>query len=119
MLFNSILNFAIEQGVTTFYSPTSSSSWLIRTRIGRRKRTVRAHLRPDGDRASSPPRSGNWWAIDVKANRDRVVHPEKGEEVTTRAHDSASATTSNGDWATSALTPDGCRSPSRALLLRR
>ena len=85
MLFNSILNFAIEQGVTTFYSPTSKfvMAHTDRNRSPKKELFERIYDRTVAERFAAT-RSGNWWVIDVKANRDRVVHPEKGEEVMTR-----------------------------------
>jgi len=85
MLFNSILNFAVEQGVTTVYSPVSASvlANTDKRRAPKKDLFERIYDRTVTERYATT-RSGNWWVIDVKANRDRIVRPEKREEVTTR-----------------------------------
>jgi peptidoglycan/xylan/chitin deacetylase (PgdA/CDA1 family) len=81
MLLNGILNFAIEKGFKRFYSPTAD--WTIH-QIPPSRRVQRELFERVYDRALNQhfqaTRRGPWWLIDVAANRDRVILPEKRTE---------------------------------------
>lgn len=82
MLLNAILNFALEQKLEYIFSPTAdfvlaqvpadrSVQRQLFDRIYDRTIVSRYHAR----------RQGNWWIINVRENRERLVLPAKGEEV--------------------------------------
>ncbi len=81
MLLNSIMNFAIENGVRTVHTPPADFA----LRHTDPNRDVRRAL---SDRVYDtapnavfrPARRGQWWVIDVAANRNRVVAPETRRE---------------------------------------
>jgi hypothetical protein len=83
MLFNSILNFAVEQGIETVQSPVSEFvlSHTDKKRSPKRDLFERIYDRTVTERYAAM-RSARWWVIDVKSNRDRIVYPERREEVT-------------------------------------
>ena len=86
MLFNSILNFAVERGIKTIYSPTAD---LVMAQTDRKRSVKKALFERVYDRTVtdrfSATRANDWWVIDVEANRDRLVIPEKREEEMPRA----------------------------------
>lgn len=82
MLFNSIMNFAIENNMRTVYSPTSD--WALRHTDP--KRTVQRELfERVYDRALNrqfrTTQKRKWWTIDVVKNKDRIVVPQKKQEL--------------------------------------
>jgi hypothetical protein len=85
MLLNSILNFAVERGLRTIYSPTSE---LVMANTDK-SRSVKSALfdrvydRTVTERFAAAKADG-WWVIDVKRNRDRLVRPQRCEEVMPR-----------------------------------
>lgn len=85
MLFNSILNFAVERGVKTLYSPTSDTviGHTDRSRPVERSLFERVYDRTVIERFAAA-KSGGWWVIDVDSNKNRVVTSKKCEEVTPR-----------------------------------
>jgi len=81
MLLNRILNFAVEKGLKRFYSATAD--WTIR-HIPSSRRVQRDLFERIYDRAVNEQfkasRQGPWCLIDVAANRDRLIAPEKKTE---------------------------------------
>ena len=81
LLLNSILNFAIDRGLERFYSPTAD--WTIQhipaSRSVKRELFERVYDRALNQRFQAI-RQGPWWIIDVAANRERIVVPEKRSE---------------------------------------
>jgi hypothetical protein len=86
MVFNSILNFAIECGARTIYSPVSD---LVIAHTDRKRPVKKALFERVYDRTVTErfaaTRAHGWWVIDVEANCDRLVIPEKREEVPPRS----------------------------------
>lgn len=85
MLLNSILGFALEHGLTTVNTPTAEYA-RDQTDPARSveaelfDRVYDRHVRDNYD----VQRKGNWWAIDVVANRRRTVLGEQKTEPTSR-----------------------------------
>jgi hypothetical protein len=81
MLLNSIMNFAVENNIQKIYSPASP---LIMAHTDPDRTTQKELFERVYDRAInrqfSTTRQGDWWVIDVRANRDRVLVPTKHEE---------------------------------------
>ena len=76
LLMNGILNFALERGLTTVYSPAAS----LVMRQTDRSRTVKPELFDRVyDRAIAhrwtATKHGDWWRINIAHNRDRIVVP--------------------------------------------
>lgn len=74
MLLNGLLNFAVEMGIRTFFSPTAGlvmeNSRPAQPELFERiyDRTLNALF--------EVRRRGRWWVVDVEANRHRLVRPE-------------------------------------------
>ena len=84
MLLNSIMNFALENNIVRMYSPTAA--FVVKQTDP--KRTVQKELFERVYDAAvnqhfSVTRKGNWWVIDVRANRERLVVPAKAAETLT------------------------------------
>jgi hypothetical protein len=81
LLLNASLNFALEHGLATVYTPTAD---LALEHTDRRRNPGRELFERIYDRSvASRFRAtlhGGWWAIDVAENRARVVAPETKEE---------------------------------------
>ena len=82
MLMNSVMNFAVERNIRKVYSPTTDLVMTCTDPTGPIKRelydrvydrTVLQHFRT--------VRKGKWWVIDVTKNRDKMVIPERKEEI--------------------------------------
>lgn len=76
MLLNAVLAFALERGAEEIRLPTAS----LAMRHTDRRRTVGAELFErvydrDVRRLFDVERAGDWWVLDVRANRDRAVLP--------------------------------------------
>ena len=80
MLFNSILNFAVEQGVKTIHSPTADLviAHTDSSRVVKRPLFERIYDRTVTERFAAT-QANRWWIIDVEANRHRLVAPQKRE----------------------------------------
>ncbi len=81
MLLNSIMNFALENNIARIYSATAAFA----IKQTDPERTVQKELFErvyDSaiNQHFSVTKHGNWWAIDVQANRERLVLPAKLEE---------------------------------------
>ena len=81
MLYNSIMNFAIEKNVERVYSPTSDFA----LKHTDPKRSVQEELfERVYDRTLNKQyrttREGKWWVIHVAENRDKIVIPKKKRE---------------------------------------
>ncbi|MGH8005394.1 MAG: hypothetical protein ACREQ3_00095 [Candidatus Binatia bacterium] len=81
MLLNSIVNFAVENGIGKMYSPTAD----LAIENTDPKRTVQRELfERVYDRAVNKyfraTREGKWWLLDIDENRERVIIPEKNRE---------------------------------------
>lgn len=82
MLLNSILNFALQNNVKNIYSPTANLAMAYTDP----KRNVQKELfERIYDRTVNKlfraTKEGKWWAIDVEENRQKIVIPEKKEEM--------------------------------------
>lgn len=76
ILFNSIMNFAIENDIKNVYSPTSDFA-MIHTdqkRVVQRELFERVYDRAVRDHYIAE-NQGEWWAIDVARNKDRIIIP--------------------------------------------
>lgn len=82
MLFNSIMNFAIENNIKTIYSPTSDFAM---ENTDPKRHVQRELFERAYDRAVYKHflaiKEGKWWVIDVSNNRDRIIIPEKKREI--------------------------------------
>ncbi len=83
MLLNSVLNFAVENNITTIYSQTADSvlenadpNRSVRRELFDRiyDRTVKKYYRGS--------RKGKWWVLNVGQNKKRIVVPTQNEETT-------------------------------------
>jgi hypothetical protein len=81
MLLNAILNFAMEQQLDFILSPTADFvlKHVPADRHVNRQLFDRIYDRTVMNRYHAV-RKGNWWVIDVRVNRERLVVPTKGEE---------------------------------------
>ncbi len=81
ILFNGMMNFAIENNVKSFYSPTADFviAQTDPSRTVQRDLFERVYDRVV-DEQWLARRVGNWWVIDVVGNRDRVIVGEKKQE---------------------------------------
>jgi hypothetical protein len=85
MLLNSILEFAVEHGITTVYVPTADAA---REQTDEARevqaelfdRVYDRHVRDNYE----VQRKDRWWAMDVDANRGRMVRGEKSTEPRSR-----------------------------------
>jgi hypothetical protein len=81
MLMNAVMNFAVERGIKKVYSPAST---LVMANTDRSRRVQKPMFERVYDGCVNPrfaaAREGNWWVIDVAANRERLVAPSKREE---------------------------------------
>jgi hypothetical protein len=80
MLLNSLVHFAMENGVRTIHSPTAATAM----RHADPKRTVQPELfERVYDKSLTDyydvVHRGKWWVIDVARNRDRIVVPDRVE----------------------------------------
>ena len=81
MLINSLILFAVENGIRAILSPTAAM-------VMRHSDPARSPKSPLFERVYDDAlvnhydvsRRGDWWMIDIKKNRDRVVVPERVEE---------------------------------------
>jgi hypothetical protein len=82
MLLNSIVNFAVENNIKKIYSPTADlaientdSLRNVQKELFERvyDRAVRKHF--------EIMKKGKWWEIDVAKNREKLVIPEKRQEI--------------------------------------
>lgn len=84
LLLNSIMNFALENKIKRFYSPTADFV-IANTDPKRRDAIQRELFERVYDRAIlehfRAKKKDNLWVIDVAKNRDRIVIPEKKEEI--------------------------------------
>src|SRR3990172_8169464 len=82
MLLNSIMNFAIENNIKNIYSPTAD---LAIEHTDTSRNVQRELFERVYDRAVNKlfriKKEGKWWVIDVAKNRDRIVIPEKKQEI--------------------------------------
>ena len=82
MLLNDIVNFAIENNIKTFYSPTAD---LAMENTDPNRHVERELFERVYDRGVlehfQAVKSGKWWVIDVEKNRDRAVIAEKKYEI--------------------------------------
>jgi len=82
MLFNSIMNFALENDIKTIYSPTSDFAM---EHTDPERHVQRELFERAYDRAVNKHflaiKEGKWWVIDVSNNRDRIIIPEKQQEI--------------------------------------
>ncbi len=81
MLLNSIMNFALEHKLKRFYSPTADLA-IDNTdpnRTVQRELFDRVYDRAVTERFLAV-REGQWWVIEVEANRDRIIIPELRQE---------------------------------------
>lgn len=81
MLLNSIANFAVENGIDRIYAPTADHA-LANTdpeRTVGRELFDRIYDR-DIEKLFLAQRKGNWWEIDVAANRERILIAEPKTE---------------------------------------
>lgn len=85
MLFNSIVNFAVERGVTTLHSPTSE---LVMAHTDKARSVKKALFERIYDRTVTErftaTKANGWWVIDIASNRDRLVSPERRQDVVAR-----------------------------------
>ena len=82
MLFNGIMNFALEKQLKTVYSPTADLA-LENTdpkRVVQRALFDRVYDKALTERFLAV-REEKWWVIDVEANRHRIVIPERRQEL--------------------------------------
>ena len=81
MLLNSILNFAVENGVDRIYSPVSAFvlAHTDKARTPKKELFERVYDRAVQEHFSAT-QENDWWVIDVQANRDRLVVPETRED---------------------------------------
>ena len=86
MLFNSILNFAVERGLRTIRSPASElvMANTDKSRSAKKALFERVYDSTVTDRFAATKADG-WWVIDVKRNQDRLVSPQKCQEVAAHA----------------------------------
>jgi hypothetical protein len=81
LLFNSIMNFALENNLKRIYSPTAA--FVIQQtdpeRTVKKELFERVYDRAVNERFSVT-KEGNWWVINVSENRERLVVPHKGQE---------------------------------------
>lgn len=82
MLLNDVLNFAIENNIKTFYSPTAD---LVMKNSDPARHLERELFERVYDRTVAEHfqalKSGKWWVIDVEKNRGRAVIAEKKYEI--------------------------------------
>jgi hypothetical protein len=81
MLLNTLLAFAAERGLRRLHVPTSR----LQMKHTDPKRTVQSELFErvydrSVNRLLRTHRAGDWWVLDVEANRDRLVMPALHEE---------------------------------------
>jgi len=81
MLMNSVLNFAVENGLRTVYCPTSE----LAMKHTDPKRTVQRalfHRVYDGsvEKYSGVSKEGGWWRIEVVPNMKKIVMADRKEE---------------------------------------
>ncbi|HLX28337.1 MAG TPA: hypothetical protein VKV24_07620 [Casimicrobiaceae bacterium] len=81
MLFNSILNFAVERDVRTFHSPASE---LVMAHTDKARSVKKALFERIYDKTVTErftaTKANGWWVLDIASNRDRLVSPERGED---------------------------------------
>ncbi len=78
MLWNAILNFALERGLKQIYSPTAEYAMLNTDK----KRTVQREMfdrlyNRDVHRLFNPVKQGNWWRVDVNEYRHRNIQASR------------------------------------------
>jgi hypothetical protein len=81
MLLNSVMNFAVENSITRILSPTAA--FVIKQTDPERTVQKRLFERVYDEAVQqhfSVTKQGDWWLIDVEANRERLVVPAKAEE---------------------------------------
>jgi hypothetical protein len=82
MLLNSIINFALENNVKSICSPTAD---LAIEHTDPNRNVQKELFERVYDRAVNKlfraTKEGEWWAIDVEENRDRIIIPEKKQEM--------------------------------------
>ena len=81
MLLNSVMNFAVENSIARICSPTAA--FVIKQTDPERTVQKRLFERVYDEAVQqhfSVTKQGDWWLIDVEANRERLVVPAKAEE---------------------------------------
>jgi hypothetical protein len=84
MLLNSVMNFALENKIKKFYSSTSDLA-IANTDASRRATLGRELFDKVYDRAIlqqfQVKKSADWWVIDVEKNKNKIVLPEKKQDI--------------------------------------
>lgn len=81
LLFNAVLNFAVENGIRTIRSPSAA---LVLQNTDKMRSPKEPLFERVYDRAIADfydaRRQDNWWVLDVAQNQDRIVEPKRTSE---------------------------------------